>query len=89
MFLYSCYSPGSGASLLIVPGADSRYVICASRSLARALSTQFGLPEGIRTPDLGIRSALLYPTELRTVTWCAHTDLNCEPTDYESGALTN
>ena len=48
-----------------------------------------GLPEGIRTPDLGIRSALLYPTELRTVTWCAHTDLNCEPTDYESGALTN
>ena len=24
-----------------------------------------GLPEGIRTPDLGIRSTLLCPTELR------------------------
>ena len=59
--------PGSGASLLIVPSADSRHVICASRLLARALSTQFGLPYRIRTYDPQLRRLLLYPAELRAV----------------------
>ena len=36
-----------------------------------------------------ILSLLCLPIPPRGHCWCAHTDLNCEPTDYESGALTN
>ena len=49
----------------------------------------FGLPCRIRTYDPQLRRLLLYPAELRADTWWAHRDSNSEPTDYESGALTN
>ena len=48
-----------------------------------------GLPCRIRTCDPQLRRLLLYPAELRAVIWWAHRDSNSEPTDYESGALTN
>ena len=48
----------------------------------------FGVPEGIRTPDLRLRRALLYPAALQAhIEWLGRKDLNPRMWESESHAL--
>jgi hypothetical protein len=85
------------ANLLQVPEPDSRYsevptwtvLLTACLIAIGILAIVVGLPQRTRTSNLRLRRPLLYPVELGGVSWWALRDSNSEPTDYESGALTN